>query len=206
MPHPRCPPVPRSTQAVRFLDFFSKFTRLNFAAEHFHIFVGDLSPEVDNPALQEAFKAFGDVSEAKVIRDPATLKSKGYGFVAFVKKEEAERAIDQMNGAWLGRRAIRTNWASRRGQAQKQQSYDEVYNQTAANNNTVYLGNIGQTVTEEDIRGPFGKYGNIVEVSDDAVLMRRTDCSLFRCASSNSKATRSFATRPRTRRVSRLST
>ena len=52
-------------------------------------------------------------SDAKVIRDPTTLKSKGYGFVSFPKREEAERAIEQMNGQWLGRRTIRTNWATR---------------------------------------------------------------------------------------------
>lgn len=36
--------------------------------------------------------------------------SKGYGFVSFPKREDAERAIEQMNGQWLGRRTIRTNW------------------------------------------------------------------------------------------------
>lgn len=56
-------------------------------------------------------KGFSDV---KVIRDPTTLKSKGYGFVSYPKREEAERAIDQMNGQWLGRRTIRTNWATRK--------------------------------------------------------------------------------------------
>lgn len=68
------------------------------------MFVGDLSPEVDNKALKEAFIPFGEVSDAKVIRDATTLKSKGYGFVSYPKREEAERAIEQMNGQWLGRR------------------------------------------------------------------------------------------------------
>ncbi|KAF1610758.1 UNVERIFIED_CONTAM: Nucleolysin TIA-1 isoform p40, partial [Eudyptes robustus] len=62
----------------------------------------------------DAFAPFGDVSDAKVIRDPQTTKSKGYGFVSYPKREEAERAIDQMNGQWLGRRTIRTNWATRK--------------------------------------------------------------------------------------------
>lgn len=44
----------------------------------------------------------------------STLKTKGYGFVAFSKYEEADKAIQQMNGAWLGRRKIRTNWAVRK--------------------------------------------------------------------------------------------
>ncbi|KIH68702.1 hypothetical protein ANCDUO_00958 [Ancylostoma duodenale] len=82
--------------------------------KHFHVFVGDLSPEVDNAVLKEAFAVHGEVSEAKVIRDSQTQKSKGYGFVSYPSKENAEKAIASMNGHWLGRRAIRTNWATRR--------------------------------------------------------------------------------------------
>lgn len=74
--------------------------------------------------------------DAKVIRDLQTLKSKGYGFISFVNKEvselgsptvfrpflscwfqDAQRAIDSMNGQWLGRRTIRTNWAARKPSA-----------------------------------------------------------------------------------------
>lgn len=83
-------------------------------SRHFHVFVGDLSPEVDNKSLKDSFVPFGEVSDAKVIRDPQTSKSKGYGFVSYPKREEAERAIEQMNGQWLGRRTIRTNWATRK--------------------------------------------------------------------------------------------
>ena len=49
-----------------------------------------------------------------MVRDPQTLKSKGYGFVSFTKKVEAENAIALMNGQWLGSRSIRTNWATRK--------------------------------------------------------------------------------------------
>ena len=53
-------------------------------------------------------------SDCRVVRDPQTLKSKGYGFVSFTKKVEAENAIALMNGQWLGSRSIRTNWATRK--------------------------------------------------------------------------------------------
>ena len=52
--------------------------------------------------------------DCRVVRDPQTLKSKGYGFVSFTKKVEAENAITLMNGQWLGSRSIRTNWATRK--------------------------------------------------------------------------------------------
>ena len=54
-----------------------------------------------------------------MVRDPQTLKSKGYGFVSFMKKVEAENAIALMNGQWLGSRSIRTNWATRKPPANR---------------------------------------------------------------------------------------
>jgi len=78
------------------------------------IFVGDLSSEVDNEQLKKAFAQFGEVAAAKVIMDPHTLKSKGYGFISFQNREDAERAIEKMNGQIIGKRTVRTNWASRK--------------------------------------------------------------------------------------------
>jgi len=83
---------------------------------HYHLFVGDISPEVDDKALFNAFNVFGSLSDAKVMMDPAQPgKSRGYGFVAFRKKEDAQRALSEMNGEWLGTKAIRCNWANQRG-------------------------------------------------------------------------------------------
>ena len=137
-------------------------------SKHFHVFVGDLSPEVDNKALKEAFVPFGEISDAKVIRDPQTLKSKGYGFVSYPKREEAERAIEQMNGQWLGRRTIRTNWATRKPTDMQagyyKPSVDEIFNQTGPENSSVYVGNIPQNSSEEDVRAHFKKYGSILDI------------------------------------------
>lgn len=48
------------------------------------------------------------------MKDPHTLVHKGYGFISFVNKADAETAIGAMNGQWLGTRKIRTNWATRK--------------------------------------------------------------------------------------------
>ena len=48
------------------------------------------------------------------ISDLNTGKSKGYGFVTFASKAEAEKGINEMNGVFLGNRHIRTNWATRK--------------------------------------------------------------------------------------------
>lgn len=47
--------------------------------------------------------------------DPVSGKSRGFGFVAFRDKTDAEQAIATMNGEWLGSRAIRCNWATQKG-------------------------------------------------------------------------------------------
>lgn len=83
---------------------------------HFHIFVGDLSNEVNDDILLKAFSAFGNVSEARVMWDMKTGRSRGYGFVAFRDKNEAEKALSAMDGEWLGSRQIRCNWANQKGQ------------------------------------------------------------------------------------------
>ncbi|VDK52602.1 unnamed protein product, partial [Gongylonema pulchrum] len=112
-------------------------------------------------------------SDAKVIRDTTTLKSKGYGFVSYPKREEAERAIEQMNGQWLGRRTIRTNWATRKptgtgagdGQyGRTELNYDDVFNQTGPDNTSVYVGSVNSSANDEDLRAAFDKFGRILEV------------------------------------------
>ncbi|KAL3995337.1 RNA recognition motif family protein [Acanthocheilonema viteae] len=174
----------QALQAMNKRVLLEKEMKVNWATEpgsqakvdtskHFHVFVGDLSPEVDNKALKDAFAPFGEVSDAKVIRDATTLKSKGYGFVSYPKREEAERAIEQMNGQWLGRRTIRTNWATRKptgtgagdGQyGRTELNYDDVYNQTGPDNTSVYVGNVNASANDEDLRAAFDKFGRILEV------------------------------------------
>lgn len=50
---------------------------------HFHIFVGDLSAEINDFSLRQAFDAYSECSDARVLWDHLTGRSKGYGFVSF---------------------------------------------------------------------------------------------------------------------------
>ncbi|XP_076436961.1 cytotoxic granule associated RNA binding protein TIA1-like isoform X2 [Babylonia areolata] len=145
-------------------------SRSRSRGEHHHIFVGDLSPEIEQSQLREAFNGFGEVSDCKIIRDPTTQKSKGYGFVSFVNRADAENAIANMNGQWLGTRPIRTNWATRKPLAPvpkenvKQLSYDEIFNQSSSSNSTVYCGGVSTGLTDELMRNTFKQFGNILEI------------------------------------------
>jgi RNA recognition motif-containing protein len=62
------------------------------------IFVGDLSRDVDADKLKAAFSAYPSIYDAKVVMDPKTGNSRGYGFVSFLEKSEAAAAIEQMDG------------------------------------------------------------------------------------------------------------
>nr|XP_055026199.1 nucleolysin TIAR isoform X3 [Misgurnus anguillicaudatus] len=55
-------------------------------SNHFHVFVGDLSPEITTDDIRAAFAPFGKISDARVVKDMTTGKSKGYGFVSFYNK------------------------------------------------------------------------------------------------------------------------
>ncbi|RCK64362.1 Nuclear and cytoplasmic polyadenylated RNA-binding protein PUB1 [Candida viswanathii] len=92
---------------------------LNNEEPLFNIFVGDLSPEVNDEGLKNAFSKFGSLKQAHVMWDMQTSRSRGYGFVTFTEQADAELALQTMNGEWLGGRAIRCNWASH-----KQQQYN----------------------------------------------------------------------------------
>lgn len=142
-------------------------------SNHHHIFVGDLSPEIETETLREAFAPFGEISNCRIVRDPQTLKSKGYAFVSFVKKAEAENAIQAMNGQWLGSRSIRTNWSTRKpppprtdkpSQRNKQATYEEVYNQSSPTNCTVYCGGFTNGITEELMQKTFSPFGIIQDI------------------------------------------
>ncbi|MGA1374343.1 MAG: RNA recognition motif domain-containing protein [Flavobacteriales bacterium] len=79
-----------------------------------NIFVGNLAWGVDDVALREAFEAHGVVERAKVVHDRETGRSRGFGFVEMPNREEAEAAIEAMEGKNLMGRPIRCNESQQR--------------------------------------------------------------------------------------------
>ena len=81
-----------------------------------NIYVGNLSWDVTEDDLRKTFGAFGQVSSANVIKDQYSGKSKGFGFVEMPTKEEAQAAIQEMNGKDLKGRNITVNEARPRAE------------------------------------------------------------------------------------------
>ncbi|RME28315.1 MAG: RNA-binding protein [Deltaproteobacteria bacterium] len=78
------------------------------------LFVGGLSWDTDDNSLREAFAAHGDVTEAKVILDRDSGRSRGFGFVTMGNSEQAAAATASLDGQPLDGRTIRVNEAQER--------------------------------------------------------------------------------------------
>lgn len=77
-----------------------------------NIFIGGLDPDVDEKLLYDTFSAFGGITQTpKIMRDPETGTSKGYGFVSFDSFESSDLAIECMNGQYLANRPIVVQYA-----------------------------------------------------------------------------------------------
>ena len=75
------------------------------------LFVGNLSFDTTENDLQDAFAAFGSVTETNLMMDRTTNRPRGFGFVTMSTPEEAQKAIDGLNGKELGGRALTVNVA-----------------------------------------------------------------------------------------------
>lgn len=75
------------------------------------IYVGNLPWSVDDNKLKEMFSEFGEITEAVVIKDKYSGRSKGFGFVTFADDESAKNAVSEMNEKEIEGRAIKVNEA-----------------------------------------------------------------------------------------------
>ena len=75
------------------------------------LYVGNLPYQTDETALQTLFAPAGNVESVSVVRDMATGRARGFAFVEMGSDEEAQQAINQVNGVELDGRALTVNEA-----------------------------------------------------------------------------------------------
>jgi RNA recognition motif-containing protein len=78
------------------------------------LFVGNLSFDITENDLQNAFAAHGTVMETNLMMDRETGRPRGFGFITMNSAEEAQKAISALNGSQLGGRALTVNVAKPR--------------------------------------------------------------------------------------------
>ena len=81
-----------------------------------NIYVGNLSYEVTQEDLQQAFEGFGQVESVKIIQDNYSGRSKGFGFVEMQDSAEAQSAIEGLDGKDLKGRALKVDKARPRSE------------------------------------------------------------------------------------------
>jgi len=82
-----------------------------------NIYIGNLSYEVTEEDLKQAFEAFGEVESVKIIKDNYTNRSKGFGFVEMPDNANAQSAINDLNDTELKGRALKVNKARPRSES-----------------------------------------------------------------------------------------
>lgn len=96
---------------ISILNLTPPLSNPEMKGDSMNIYVGNLSQEVTEGYLREAFEAFGQVTSAKIITDKFTGQSKGFGFVEMPNKTEAGSAISGLNGKDLKGQSIKVNEA-----------------------------------------------------------------------------------------------
>jgi len=87
-----------------------------------NIYVGNLSKSITEDMVREAFKAYGDVGEIKLIRERFSNELRGFGFVEMPSKKQGQDAIEKLQGSLLDGRNIIVNEARKRGDNSRRNS------------------------------------------------------------------------------------
>ncbi|KAA8537970.1 hypothetical protein F0562_027450 [Nyssa sinensis] len=124
-----------------------------------NVFIKNLDASIDNKALYETFAAFGTVLSCKVAVD-GNGQSRGYGFVQFDQEEAAQNAIKRLNGMLINDKQVYVGLFVRRQERNQFNGSPKFTN--------VFVKNFSETMTDEDLKKTFGKYGSITS----AVVMR----------------------------------
>ena len=81
-----------------------------------NIYVGNLSRDVSEEDLRQAFEAFGQIESVNIIKDKFSGEPRGFGFVEMPSKTEAQSAIDGLNGKDLKGQSLNVNEARPRSE------------------------------------------------------------------------------------------
>ncbi len=82
-----------------------------------NIYIGNLSYEVTEEDLKQAFETFGEVESVKIIKDKYTNRSKGFGFVEMPDNADAQSAINDLNDTEIKGRTLKVNKARPRSES-----------------------------------------------------------------------------------------
>ncbi|XP_073936580.1 polyadenylate-binding protein 4 isoform X8 [Castor canadensis] len=162
------------------------------AKEFTNVYIKNFGEEVDDESLKELFSQFGKTLSVKVMRDTSG-KSKGFGFVSYEKHEDANKAVEEMNGKEISGKIIFVGRAQKKveRQAELKRKFEQLKQERISRYQGVnlYIKNLDDTIDDEKLRKEFSPFGSITSAK---VMLEdgRSKGFGFVCFSSPEEATK----------------
>ncbi|KAM8766291.1 polyadenylate-binding protein 1A-like [Acanthopagrus latus] len=162
------------------------------AKEFTNVYVKNFGEDMDDEKLREVFNKYGNAMSIRVMTDD-NGKSRGFGFVSFERHEDAQRAVDEMNGKELNGKLIYVGRAQKKVERQtelkrkfEQMKQDRMTRYQGVN---LYVKNLDDGIDDERLRKEFSPFGTITSAK---VMMEggRSKGFGFVCFSSPEEATK----------------
>ncbi|KAI6698005.1 hypothetical protein NL676_018124 [Syzygium grande] len=184
--------------------YVAKFVRkgdrglLTADAKYTNLYAKNLDPEVTEEVLQEKFSEFGKVTSWVIAKnDDGT--SRGFGFVNFENPDDAKKATETLNGTQLGSKVLYVARAQKRSERNEilRRQFEERRKERILKykDSNVYIKNIDDEVTDEQIREHFSQCGTIISAKvmrDDKGLSKGFGFVCFSTPEEANKAVNSF--------------
>ncbi|KAF2400871.1 polyadenylate binding protein [Trichodelitschia bisporula] len=153
-------------------DRMSKFEEMK--ANFTNVYVKNVEQEVTEDEFRKLFEQYGPITSASLAIDNETNKHRGFGFVNFVKHEDAARAVDTLNDSEFHGQKLYVGRAQKKHEREeelrKQYEAARIEKQTKYQGVNLYVKNLADDVDDEKLREMFAPFGNITS----AKVMRDT--------------------------------
>jgi len=129
-----------------------------------NLFVKNFADQLDEEKFRELFSQYGKIASIKIEKD-ANGQSKGYGFCSFETPEEAQAAVENLNGHDVGDKKIYVSRFQKRGERQaeikRQKDLQRQERITKYQGVNLYIKNLDDTIDDERLKQEFSKFGTI---------------------------------------------
>uniref|UniRef100_A0A9J7XVI8 Polyadenylate-binding protein n=1 Tax=Cyprinus carpio carpio TaxID=630221 RepID=A0A9J7XVI8_CYPCA len=134
------------------------------AKEFTNVYIKNFGEDMDDQRLKELFDKYGKTLSVKVMTDP-TGKSRGFGFVSYEKHEDANKAVEEMNGMELNGKTVFVGRAQKKmeRQAELKRKFEQLKQERISRYQGVnlYIKNLDDTIDDEKLRKEFSPFGSI---------------------------------------------
>jgi nucleolin len=127
------------------------------------LYIGNLGYDTSDEQLRAELEKCGELSDVTVVTDRETGSSRGFAFATFLNPDDAQRAIEQMDGIEIDGRELRVNLSRPKGAAAAPRGGAGGYGGGAVDSCKLFVGNLGWETSSDDLMSTFAQYGEVVE-------------------------------------------